>query len=223
MNEGAEAGRPQVNQDVLARRIAERRAQLGLSEEALAREASMSPRYLGQLIEEGPDFDSGGLLRIAAALDLTYQELLDGRRDPPPGQTEPGPRPVLVHLTVHECWDKLGTHGVGRIALPVQPGPAVFPVNYAVDAGSIVFRTAPRGPAAPETGAALSFQADRMDDRLGQGWSVLVTGTAERIDDPAAVRRLAQRHAAQPWAGGDRPLWIRIRPDTVTGRRIATM
>lgn len=183
----------------------------------------MSPRYLQQLLEAGPDFDPGGLAQIATSLGVTYQELLEGRADPPPGQTGPAPRPVLVHLTTAECWDKLGTRGVGRVALPAQPGPAVLPVNYAVDAGTIVYRTEPRGAAAPETGAAVSFEVDRVDDRTSQAWSVLVTGFAERVEDPATMRHLTERHAAEPWAGGNRPLWIRIRPDTVTGRRVTTM
>jgi len=220
VSEGAEPPRRGPDPEDLARRIAERRAQLGLGPDAVARQAGMSPRYMEQLIEAGPDFDSGGFLRIAAALGLTYRELLEGRSDPPPGQTGPGPRPVLVRLTPHECWDRLGTHGVGRVALPVRPAPAVFPVNYAVDSHSIVYRTTPRGPAAPETGAAVSFQVDRTDDRLSQGWSVLLTGSAERVEDPAVVSRLDEQETAQSWAGGERPLWIRIRPDTVTGRRI---
>lgn len=213
----------QTDPGVLARRIADRREQLGLSEDDLASAASMAPRYLQYLMEEGPGFDPGGFVRIAAALRLTYRELLEGRDDLPPGQTGPGAQPVLVRLTVAECWDKLGVRGLGRLALPVEPGPAVFPVNYGVDDRSIVYRTVPGGATAPESGAAVSFQVDRIDERLAQGWSVLVTGTAEHVDDPAAVRHLTQRHAAEPWAGGERSQWIRIRPDSVTGRRISTL
>jgi nitroimidazol reductase NimA-like FMN-containing flavoprotein (pyridoxamine 5'-phosphate oxidase superfamily) len=213
----------QSDPGAIERRIAERRRQLGLSEDDLAAAASMAPRYLQHLLEAGPDFDPGGFVRIAVALHLTYQELVEGRGDLPPGQTGPGAQPVLARLTVEECWDKLGIRGMGRLALPIEPGPAVFPVNYGVDARSIVYRTVPGGAAAPETGASVSFQVDRIDEHLAQGWSVLVTGTAERVEDPAAVRHLAQEHTAEPWAGGERSLWIRIRPDTVSGRRITTM
>ena len=222
MGEGASTPRHGPRPDALARRVAERRAQLGLSEDTVARRAGMSPRYMEQLIEAGPDFDSGGFLRIAAALELTYQEMLAGRSDPPPGQAGPGPHPVLVRMTAQECWDRLGTHGVGRVALPVRPAPAVFPVNYAVDSHTIVYRTTPRGPVAPVTGSAVSFQVDRTDERLSRGWSVLLTGTAERVEDPALVSHLDAQEIGQSWAGGDRPLWVRIRPDSVTGRRIVT-
>lgn len=194
-----------------------------MSEEELALLAAMSPHYLRLVLDAGPGFDPGGCVRIAAALGLTYQELLEGRDDPPPGQARPSARPVLVRLSTTECWDRLGSHGVGRIALPVHPSPLVFPVNYAVEARTIVYRTALGGPAALETGAPVSFQVDRMDERISQGWSVLVGGTAEEIDDVAAVRSLTDRAVAEPWAGGDRPVWMRIRPDAITGRRIDTM
>ncbi|MFI0941704.1 helix-turn-helix domain-containing protein [Streptomyces sp. NPDC021020] len=214
-------GGQRTDRDPIVRRIAERRAQLGLSESALSTRAAMSPRYLQHLLDSGPDFDPGGLVRVAAALDLTYQELMEGRRDPPPGQPEAAPRPVLAHLSTDECWDRLGTHGVGRIAVPVQPGPAVLPVNYLVDGGTVVYRTASGGPAAPAPGEGVSFQVDQIDDHLSRGWSVLLTGTAEHVDDPAQTEVLASR-AQEPWAGGDRPLWIRVRPKSVTGRRIDT-
>lgn len=223
MGEHAGTGSGRFDPKAVRRRTAERRTRLGLSEGALATRVGMSPRYLQQVLGAGPGFDQGGFVRIATALGLTYRELLEGREDMPPGRTGPGPRPVLTHLSEEECWDRLGTHGVGRIALPVHPGPAVLPVNYAVESGTILYRTAPDGSAAAATGAAVSFQVDRLDDRLGQGWSVLVTGTAERIEDAATIRELTDRHLTRPWAGGKRPLWIRIQPQTLSGRRITTM
>ena len=206
-----------------ASRVAERLTQLDMSKRELAQKAGMSQKYLEQLVTGEPDFDPAGLVRIAAALGLTRRELLEGRGDQPPGQESAAERPVLARLTETECWDKLGTHGVGRIALPTEPGPAVFPVNYVVDSRTIVYRTAERGAAAPEGGASVSFETDRIDDDLSQGWSVLVTGTAERIEDAAAAERLAERHDLEPWAGGNRPLWVRVRPAQVTGRHITTM
>jgi transcriptional regulator with XRE-family HTH domain len=208
---------------VLARRIAERRLQLGLSESALATQAGMAPRYLQHLLAAGADFDPGGLHRIASALQMTDSELLHGRPDAPPGQGDPAAHPQLIRLTAPECWDRIGSRGVGRVAVPADPAPEVFPVNYGVDHHSIVYRTAPEESTAPDSGAPVSFEVDRLDDRAGRGWSVLLTGTAERIDDPATVRRLSERHAAEPWAGGHRTLWIRILPEHVSGRRIGTL
>ncbi|MEE4543845.1 pyridoxamine 5'-phosphate oxidase family protein [Streptomyces sp. V4-01] len=208
---------------VLAHRIADRRLQLGLSESALATQAGMAPRYLQHLLAAGVDFDPAGLRRIAWVLQLTYDELLGGRTDLPPGQSGPSEHPALFRLTTPECWDRIGIRGVGRVAVAADPAPTVFPVNYAVDHHSIVYRTAPGEATAPDSGSPVSFEIDHLDDRAGRGWSVLVTGTAERIDDPVSVRRLHERHSAEPWAGGDRDLWIRILPEMVGGRRIGSL
>jgi len=214
---------PPSDQAGVARRIAERQGELGLTEDALARRAGMAPTYLRYLLNAGPDFDPGGLLRVAAALDLTFQELREGRSGPPPGQGPAPARPALVQLLTRECWDRLGPGGVGRIALPTEPAPTVFPVNYTVDARTVLYRTDPDRAAAPARGSTVSFQVDHVDDRLSTGWSVLVTGTAEHIDDPEEARRLETEHGTEPWAGGSRTLWVRIRPDSVTGRRIGTI
>ncbi|MCX4682853.1 pyridoxamine 5'-phosphate oxidase family protein [Kitasatospora purpeofusca] len=206
----------------VARRIDERRRQLGVDEAALAREAAMAPSYLRHLLEAGPGFDAAGFVRVAAVLRMTWTDLLEDRSDAPPGQAEPaaGVRPLLRHLTEPECWDLVGTHGVGRVALPADPGPSVYPVNYAVDRQTIVYRTSPREAAAPPESSPVSFQIDHLDDRLSEGWSVLMLGTAHHVEDVDEQQRLLRLPGATPWAGGSRPLWVRVVPNEVTGRRL---
>lgn len=227
--------------DALARRIARRRDQLGMSEGMLAQRAAMSPAYLRQLLGSGPEFDPPGFVRIAAVLGMTWPELLSGRRpDAPPGQTEPEPQgephaepdagthagpdaelhAELRRLTEPECWELLGTQGIGRIGLPGSSSPVVLPVNYVVDARTVAYRTAPAGAAAPEEGAPVSFEVDHIDEHRHQGWSVLVLGEAHHVDSPDEEEHLSALPGATPWAGGARPLWVRIRPANVTGRRI---
>ncbi|MFD8088353.1 pyridoxamine 5'-phosphate oxidase family protein [Kitasatospora sp. NPDC059722] len=205
-----------------ARRIAERREQLGISEDELAQRAAMAPNYLRHLLTAGPAFDPGGFVRIAAVLGTTREVLVEGRADAPPGQGAPGPRPRLLDLGETECWELVGTHGVGRVGLPVRPGPVVFPVNYVVDKGSFAYRTATGSVTDPEDGVEASFQVDHLDEYLGRGWTVLVLGTAHHVTDEEELRHLAGLPGSAPWAGGDRPLWVRIRPDGVTGRRIVS-
>ncbi|MFE6869192.1 pyridoxamine 5'-phosphate oxidase family protein [Kitasatospora sp. NPDC057692] len=207
----------------VARRIVERRDELVLDDRTLAHQAAMSPAYLRYLLAAGPSFDPAGFVRIAAALKMTWAELLEDRTGAPPGQSQPvpgTPRPLLLHLSEPECWVLVGTHGVGRVGLPGTPAPTVYPVNYAVDGRTVVYRTSPRSSAAAPDGSPLSFQVDHIDDRLSEGWSVLMLGSAQRVDDPGEERRLAHLPGATPWAGGDRPLWVRITPDEVTGRRL---
>ncbi|KQV19306.1 MULTISPECIES: pyridoxamine 5'-phosphate oxidase family protein [unclassified Kitasatospora] len=207
----------------LARRITERQHRLGLTDEALCRQAGIAPAYLRQLLASGADFDPPSLQRVATALELTYRELLEGPGSPPPGQGPASAHPALIRLTPGQCWNLLGAGGIGRVALPAKAGPTILPVNYTVRAGSVVYRTDPHGAAAPGPESPASFQVDRTDEQKGTGWSVLLTGTAEPIDDLSEIRRLESAPGAEPWAGGNRPLWVRIRPDTVTGRRIGTV
>ncbi|MFE0464968.1 helix-turn-helix domain-containing protein [Kitasatospora sp. NPDC058965] len=210
-------------QAAMRRRITERCDQLGISREDLAAKAGMAPPYLSYLTETAPGFDPAGLLRVAAALGLSYQELTEGRADAAPGQQGRVARPALVRLTEEECWERLGGHGVGRIALPDAEGPTVVPVNYLVDGHTVVYRTAPDAVGACAAGDPLSFQADRVDEQLRNGWSVLLVGTAERPTPPEAAALDDRADQGRPWVGPARQLWIRVRPHRVTGRRIGTV
>jgi Pyridoxamine 5'-phosphate oxidase len=207
---------------VVSRRITERCDQLCLSRDALARRAAMAPAYLRHLLEAGPAFDPSGFVRIAAALGCGTTELLSGRADAPPGQGGPGPHPRLLDLTEPECWELVGTHGIGRIGLPVEPGPMVYPVNYVVDHGSFAYRTGDRSASSPQEGEEMAFQVDHIDQHLGRGWSVLALGAAHYVDEPEELERLNGLPGAAPWAGGDRPRWVRIRPTDISGRRLVT-
>ncbi|MEU9044945.1 MULTISPECIES: pyridoxamine 5'-phosphate oxidase family protein [unclassified Kitasatospora] len=128
----------------------------------------------------------------------------------------------MQNLTEVECWELVGTHGIGRIGLPVEPGPQVLPVNYVVDRASFAYRTGAHAGTAPDEGAVVSFEVDHIDEYLGRGWSVLALGPAHYVDDPDELERLAGLPGAAPWAGGDRPCWVRIRPQEITGRRLVS-
>ena len=116
--------------------------------------------------------------------------------------------------------------GIGRIAYMSRFGPAVLPVNYKWYDGAIVFRTA-RHSALDEdlqTGIAggdyvVAFEIDEIDTPGRQGWSVLLQGPAHHVDSEAE-REAAKQAGVEPWAPGDRELFVRIVPHRVTGRRI---
>ncbi|MEW1913356.1 pyridoxamine 5'-phosphate oxidase family protein [Kitasatospora sp. NPDC085895] len=202
----------------IARRVVTRCRQLGLSQDEAAAKAGMSPRYFGQLLDFGPDFDPDAVFRLARVLGLSQVDLVEGRADAPPGLSPAPARARLLRLTEQECWERLGTHGVGRIALPGERFPLVLPVNYTVDGRAVAYRTADFGAAAAAAGEDVAFEVDRVDDRRRSGWSVLLGGRAERVREPEAQQRLTGLAAAEPWAGGHRSLWIRIVPERVTGR-----
>ncbi len=205
----------------IGRRIAYRRRELGLSRRQLAADAGVSPQYVRYVEEQPAEVEPGSLLRLAGALRTTTGDLLGGDADLPPGGARAGAHPVLEEMTPPDCWERLGTHGVGRIALPAGPAVDVLPVNYSVVDSSIVYRTTPSRAADAAHQAEVSFEVDRVDDALRQGWSVLAVGPARRVTDPAESRALDQRAGSGPWAGGSRPAWVSISPLRLTGRRVS--
>ncbi|MEU6587837.1 pyridoxamine 5'-phosphate oxidase family protein [Streptomyces sp. NPDC046881] len=205
----------------LGRRVAVARHRRGLSRAETAGRARMSPNYLAYL-EEGPaDPTPATLIRLADALGTTVAALRGGGMDLPPGQGRALLRPRLRDLGPEECRTLLSTHGVGRVSVTASDGrPAVVPVNYEVVDDAIVFRTAPDSVAAAAAGTEVAFEVDHVDDALSQGWSVLAVGPASVVTEPEAVRTLTQHAHTTPWAGGQREMWVSIRPASLTGRRI---
>ncbi|MFI5797855.1 helix-turn-helix domain-containing protein [Streptomyces sp. NPDC051677] len=205
----------------LGRRLATRRAQLGLSRQETAIRAGMDPGYLQHLEEHAVAAPGqGALLRLAGALETTLAALTGGDVDRPPGPGQAGRTPAFTELSRTECGDLLSTHGVGRLAVSTAQGPVIVPVNYSVVDGTIVFRTARGATPSLGVGSRVAFEIDRIDDAFSQGWSVLVRGNARMVTDPGEAERLARQAHSTPWAGGRRDLWVRVEPYAVTGRRI---
>lgn len=119
-----------------------------------------------------------------------------------------------------ECLELLASCHVGRVAVTIGAVPAVFPVNFALLDGRVVFRTG----AGTKLDAALhnsvvAFEVDDVDPLYHGGWSVLVVGLADEVRDPAAMRR-AMALPLAPWAPGDRPHVVALQPEFISGRRI---
>lgn len=133
-------------------------------------------------------------------------------RTPPAGS-------ALIELSREECVQLLRTRLVGRFAVAL-PGmaPVVVPVNYVVDDEVVVFRSGTGTKLAALQGMPVSFEIDEIDQFRRTGWSVLVQGRAYE------ATRWEIGHLDLPtWAPGDRGHWVRIVPETVTGRRITRM
>jgi nitroimidazol reductase NimA-like FMN-containing flavoprotein (pyridoxamine 5'-phosphate oxidase superfamily) len=65
----------------------------------------------------------------------------------------------------------------------------------------------------------VSFEVDHIDEAMSEGWSVIVTGRARRVDDPSELEQLAQL-GIEPWAGGSREAIIRVEAAEISGRSI---
>jgi transcriptional regulator with XRE-family HTH domain len=205
----------------LGRRITRRREELGLTIEELADQAGMAPAFLEWVVTRPADLGPGGIARVAAALSTSPQDLLGGELGSPPGRRGLDRRTVSHVLTAAECLDRLGTQGVGRVVFQMSDTLVVRPVNYQVAAeGSLLFRTQPGGTLAQAVGRHVVMEVDRLDDVLAQGWSVLVSGTAEEEDRRDASRPGLRQQEPQPWAARRRDLLVRICPSQLTGREL---
>lgn len=206
----------------LGSRLTEQRRRAGLSIADVAERAGMSPDYLVYLESSSfPNASQATLTRLAAALDTGPGSLAGAGLNLPPGQRPAAKNPVLNSLTPGECRQLIAAGGVGRF-LFVQSGrgPVAIPVNFRMDGDDVVFRTGNHSSIAEGLQEPqVSFDVDHLDDALGEGWSVLLTGTASVIADPAELDQ-ARALGIDPWAGGDRAVYVRITVQQVTGRRI---
>jgi transcriptional regulator with XRE-family HTH domain len=207
----------------LGRRIQERRHKAGLTREEAAQRAGMAESYLAYLETDADAAPtSAALTRLAASLDTTTRAITGAALDLPPGRQAPDKRPVLRPLSAAECRAHLGTGGVGRFLFVAARGPVAFPVNYRMLADDIVFRTGERTSAAAAAAAPpqpVSFEVDHLDEVLGEGWSVLVSGQAHVVTS-AAERAEVESLGVAPWAGGAKQTYVRIIAGQLTGRQI---
>ena len=205
----------------LGRRVAERRAELGLTSEAVAMRAGMDPSYLESLEKSpSPQLSRSALWRLAAALETTVEVLTGGGRLAAPGRSNPSSRPALDSLDPESCAALVSDGGSGRVVFHAPRGPVALPVNFRVLDGDVIFRTgASASLIQSASDGQLSFEVDHIDDALNEGWSVLISGDAHVISDPDE-RGLAKATGVLPWAGGTKDVYIRIAPRKMTGRRI---
>lgn len=213
--------RPSPYAGDLARRVAYRRNELGKSIEEVAEQAGVDPSYL-RYFERSPDarLSAGTMLLLAMALETTPEQLQGGRVERPPGPGRAGPHPELRALTPEQCAAHLEAGGVGRIVFVSRRGPVAHPVNFVMSDGDVVLSTTAAQALELEAQQRASFQIDRVDEAMSEGWSVLATGPARRVDDPDELVDLSSL-GLEPWAGGDRHALVRIHPEEITGRVIA--
>jgi nitroimidazol reductase NimA-like FMN-containing flavoprotein (pyridoxamine 5'-phosphate oxidase superfamily) len=131
-----------------------------------------------------------------------------------------GSRPA-VELTAAESWRLLAGASLGRIVFTQHAMPAIRPVNHLVDDKTVIrshLGAAITGRAAGD-GTVVCYEADDIDPVRHTGWSVIVTGMARLVRDPAAVSRYQQ--LLRPWADGQMDYVIAIEPQLIIGLRLA--
>jgi nitroimidazol reductase NimA-like FMN-containing flavoprotein (pyridoxamine 5'-phosphate oxidase superfamily) len=126
---------------------------------------------------------------------------------------------TTTQLTSRESWEHLGTTDVGRLAICRGDGPDIFPINYVVANSTIVFRTDPgQKHIAARSRGVVALEADGVDLATGIAWSVVVKGRASDITLQPELE-FAQTLPLRPMHACAKPIFVRIEPDVVTGRR----
>ncbi|HET9442009.1 MAG TPA: pyridoxamine 5'-phosphate oxidase family protein [Acidimicrobiales bacterium] len=126
----------------------------------------------------------------------------------------------LELLTPDEARRLLASCEVGRVGVTMGALPAIFPVNYRVIDGAIVFRTAEGSKLAAATSrTVVAFEVDNYDSAERSGWSVLAVGPSEVVHDLDVTFKILAADL-RPFAPGRRSAIVRIVPEFVSGRRI---
>lgn len=123
-----------------------------------------------------------------------------------------------VELSTAESWAFLREATVGRLAVIVDDRPDIFPVNHVVDHGSVVFRTAVGTKLAGAAGHWVAFEVDGYDLETASAWSVVIKGEAQQVNRLYDVLEVVELPLF-PWHSSPKPHFIRIEPDSLTGRR----
>lgn len=120
----------------------------------------------------------------------------------------------VASLTREECWDLLRREEFGRLAYTLGGEAHIVPINYAVDEGRLVFRTAAGSKlSAILEGGTVAFE---IDD-IGTEWaaSVIVRGTA--VELPEEEARWADQLRLRPWIRSEKQHVVAITPAELSG------
>ena len=123
--------------------------------------------------------------------------------------------PVTL-LSDRECWDRLSEQQLGRLVTRVGDVLDIFPVNYTVDRETLVFRTAEGSKLTEVTiNDEVLFEVDEYT--ATDAWSVVVRGTAHRLDTPDVVAAAALL-PLDPWIPTVKYNYVRIVAASLSGR-----
>jgi hypothetical protein len=126
----------------------------------------------------------------------------------------------ILHLG--DMFRLLATVPVGRVGFMADDEVAVLPVRFLVDGQDVVFRTYLGSKLSTmEVGHYACFEVDSYDAATRTGWSVVARGLVEKESEASCARLDAP--GVESWGGtAQERIWMRIRPTSMSGRRIAS-
>ncbi|HEY9266788.1 MAG TPA: pyridoxamine 5'-phosphate oxidase family protein [Mycobacterium sp.] len=127
------------------------------------------------------------------------------------------PETPVTELSEDESWKLLSGVSLGRLVTTVDGWTEIFPVNYVVQHHTLLFRTAEGTKLLTAVlNEHVVFEAD--DHNVAEGWSVVVRGTAKLLSTSAEIEE-ARRAGLYPWVATQKLRFVRIIPESLSGRR----
>ncbi|MGV9416476.1 pyridoxamine 5'-phosphate oxidase family protein [Streptomyces sp. NPDC003674] len=125
-------------------------------------------------------------------------------------------------LSRQKCLRLLAGVPVGRVVYTRRALPTALPVNFSLDSdSSVVLRASGDSDLVRAIdGVVVAFEADDFDAEVRTGWSVVVTGRATVVTEPAEHERLS-RTGPRSWVVTHGGVFVRIEAELVTGRELA--
>jgi len=122
----------------------------------------------------------------------------------------------VVTLSAEECWELLELEEFGRLAYRLVDEVHLVPINYMVDAGVLLFRTASGNKLlAAALHSDVAFEIDWHDEHAA--WSVVVRGRLRRLHEDEVHR--VEGRLLEPWVPTLKYDVIELTPESVSGRR----
>lgn len=126
----------------------------------------------------------------------------------------------ITHLSEEECWARLDQKEFGRLAYHLTDEVHIVPLNYAVDDGRIVYRTAEGSKLlGMMMNADVAFEIDNVDNATDTAWSVIARGRAVLLE--GAEARATDNLRLRPWVPTQKFNVIAIKVTEITGREFA--
>ena len=121
----------------------------------------------------------------------------------------------MSEMTDEQCWERLDEEEMGRLAFRLVDEVHIVPINYVVDAASLLFRTNPGNKLfAAALHSEVAFEIDHYDDT--SAWSVVVRGRLRILEEDEQHRLDGQ--VRQPWVPTLKYDVMELVPEVVTGR-----
>ncbi|MCB9411462.1 MAG: pyridoxamine 5'-phosphate oxidase family protein [Actinobacteria bacterium] len=118
-----------------------------------------------------------------------------------------------------QCWELLGGEQFGRLAVSVAGRPDIYPVNFIIHNGVIVFRTAEGSKlASMAINAAVAFEVDGYNPDTNEAWSVVVHGQAKLVEHSPDEDEL-EHLPLFPWNLAPKNRLVKVEAFELSGRR----